>query len=289
MGPQGAAVQDEGGEELYEDVVAPQQVEEELYDDIAGGGNGPVSPTEDYTEMDVRQDGPAEDYVVMERGQGEDEQEVYCEMDSDTPAHAPINSLALPPKEVNTTARKIQKPAPPASYVPKHSGSLSHKPPKKSRFYEEWAAVEGTDLCTYKNQKDKRTLEKLPLSEFDMHFGPAQAGKFAFRLSKGDKVHHFNLASKEALSGWVAALRVSAKTAMLELPPGEQKVYQTTQDHIADSDEQISFKAGAYIRVISQDSADFWIGQLGNDSQLFSGKIGKFPTSKVTIAEDLYI
>lgn len=289
-GPQagtGGAGGDEG-EELYEDIASPQQAQdEELYDDIVGAT---ASPAEDYTEMDMGQGGPPEDYVTMERPQ-EDEQEVYCEVDSDLPPHAPANSLPLPPKSASKTlgGGAIQKPPPPASYVPKHSGNLSHKGPKKSRFYEEWCVVEGTNLCTYKNQKDKRTVEKISLNEFDMVYTPEKDGKFAFRLTKGDKVHHFSPGSKEELCSWIGALRDLSKSATLELPLGEQQVCEATQDHAADSDEQISFKMGAYIRVISQESADFWVGQLGNNSQVFTGKIGKFPASKVALAEDLYI
>jgi hypothetical protein len=280
--PKGAGGQDPGGEELYEDVVAPQPKE-------------PGTPTEDYTEMDIGQ-GP-EDYVTMEKGPagggGEEDLEVYCEVDPDSPSHAPINSLSLPPKTTGKSppgAGKIVKPPPPVSYTPRHTGSLGHKPPKKSRFYEEWCAVEGTNLCTYKSQKDKRAAEKISLSEFDLAYAPAGSdGKFAFRLMKGDRVHHFNPSSKEGLSGWVSALRGLAKSATLELPAGEQEIYETTADHTAESDEQISFKAGSYIRVISRDSSDSWIGQLGTSSQVFTGKIGKFPSSKVTLAEDLYI
>ena len=292
VGPQGGAVADEGGEELYEDIVSPPQQTpqvEELYDDVVGGTAG--SPTEDYTIMDP-QGGPSEEYVLMERGPEEHEPEVYCEVDQDTPSHAPINSLSLPPKGTSKTpagGTKITKPPPPATYVPKHAGTLSHKAPKKSRFYEEWCAVEGTTLCTYKSQKDKRSVEKLSLSEFDMAYSPGKDGKFAFRLTKGDKVHHFNPTSKEELTTWISTLRGLAKSATLELPSGEPEVYETTADHTAESDEQISFKAGAYIRIISRVTSDFWIGQLGNNPEVFSGKIGKFPASKVTLAEDLYI
>ena len=311
---------DDGAEELYEDVVAPptstaNDVAEEMYEDIVaptvaqGGGDGELeelyedvvsapaetkeaeSPTEDYTEMDL---GPAEEYVLMEKPQGEEELEVYCEVDPNSPPHAPVNSLSLPAKSVAkpaaAAASKIMKPPPPASYTPRQSGNLSHKAPKKSKFYEEWCAVEGTNLCMYKSQKDKRTTEKLSLSEFDMAYSPAgKEEKFAFRLAKGDKVHHFTPGSKGELTSWITALRGLAKSATLELPSGEPEIYKATVNHSAESDEQISFKAGAYIRVISQDSSDFWIGQLGSSSEVFTGKIGKFPASKVSLAEDLYI
>ena len=291
----GGGGEDVGGEELYEDVVPqPIQEVEETYDDVVASGQ-PDSPVEEYTEMEVH-DGPTEEYVLMEPGEQE-EQETYCEVDPDTPPHAVrkgavvANSPKLPPRSPHGSqgVGNIKKPAPPATYVPKHLGKLSHKAPKKSRFYEEWCKVEGTDLCMYKSQTDKHVIEKIPLREYDMHFGPGDGGKFAFKLTKGEKVHHFNLGSKEELSSWVGALRGSAKTASLELPPGEQEVYQAVQDHRAETDEQISFKSGAYIRVISHDSAEWWIGQLGTSSQVFSGKIGKFPVSKVTVAEDLYI
>lgn len=283
-----------GGEELYEDIVPqPVQEVEEEYEDVTTSGQLD-NPAEEYTEMDASA-GPQEDYVIMEHG--DEEQETYCEVDPDTPPHAVrkgatvTNSPKVPPKSPHAGkgVGSIKKPAPPATYVPKHSGKISHKPPKKSRFYEEWCKMEGTDLCTYRSQTDKHVVEKIPLREFDMHFGPGEGGKFAFKLTKGDKVHHFNLSSKEDLSGWVGALRGSAKSATLELPPGEKEVYQAVQDHTAETDEQISFKSGAYIRVISHDSAEWWIGQLGTSSQVFSGKIGKFPVSKVTVAEDLYI
>ena len=276
----------QGGDELYEDVVAPQ----ELYDDVVGAPP-PGSPTEDYTEMDMgQQDAPAEEYVTMERVPGED-LEVYCEVDQDAPPQAPINSITLPPKGTSKPpgAGKIVKPPPPASYVPKHTGNLSRKGPNKSRFYEEWCAVEGTNLCTYKNQKDKRVVEKLSLSECDMTFSPGKDGQFSFQLAKGSRVHQFNSSSKDELNGWIGALRGLAKSAKLELPPGEQQVFEATHDHTAESDEQISFKAGTYIRFISQETSELWIGQLGNSSQIFTGKIGKFPASKVALAEDLYM
>ena len=277
----------QGGDELYEDVVAPDQTQE-LYDDVVGA---PGSPTEDYTEMDMgQQDVPAEEYVTMERVPGED-LEVYCEVDQDAPPQAPINSVTLPPKGTTKPAGagKIVKPPPPASYVPKHTGNLSRKGPNKARFYEEWCAVEGTNLCTYKNPKDKRTVEKLSLSECDMTFSPEKDGQFSFRLSKGSQVHQFNSSNKDELNGWIGVLRGLAKSAKLELPPGEQQIFEATHDHTAESDEQISFKAGTYIRFISQDTSDCWIGQLGNSSQIFTGKIGKFPASKVALAEDLYM
>ena len=279
VAPQGA--RDKGGEELYEDVVAPP-----------GQTKVPDSPTEDYTEMDIGQ-GVPEDYVVMEKPKGDEEElEVYCEVDSDSPSHAPVNSITLPPKGVakSPVGSKIVKPPPPASYTPRHSGSLNHKAPKKSKFYEEWCAVEGTNLCFYKNQKEKRASEKLSLNEFDMTYSPAdKEGKFAFRLTKGDRVHHFTPGSKEDLSSWISALRGLAKSATLELPSGEQQIYETTKDHTAESDEQITFKAGSYIRIISRGASDMWIGQLGSTPQVFTGKIGKFPAAKVTLAEDLYI
>ena len=314
---------DVGGEELYEDVVAPPtslggaDIADEMYEDVvssAGGGGGggdeggdelyedvvsgmtkaAESPTEDYTEMDIGQ-GQAEEYVLMEKPRGgEEDLEVYCEVDPNSPSNKspPVNTLSLPPKSGTKPAAvsKIVKPPPPASYTPRHSGGLSHKAPQKSKFYEEWCAVEGTNLCLYKNQKDKRVSDKLSLSEFDMVYSPAgKDGKFAFRLAKGDKIHHFTPSSKKDLTSWLSALRGLAKTATLELPPGEQEIYETTQNHTAESDEQISFRAGSYLRVISRDASDFWIGQLGTTPQVFTGKIGKFPTSKVTIAEDLYI
>lgn len=276
----------QGGDELYEDVVAPETTPE-LYDDVVASG----SPTEDYTEMDMgQQDVPAEEYVTMERVPGED-LEVYCEVEPDAPSQPRTNSVTLPPKGVSKPpgAGKIVKPPPPASYVSKHTGSLKRKGPNKARFYEEWCAVEGTNLCTYKNQKDKRAVEKLSLSEYDMTFGPGKDGEFSFRLAKGSQAHQFNSGGKDELNGWIGALRGLTKTAKLELPAGEQQIFEATHDHTAESDEQISFKAGDYIRFISQDTSDCWIGQLGNRSQVFTGKIGKFPASKVMLAEDLYM
>ena len=290
QGTTGGQGGDEGGEELYEDVVAPAPQVEEVYDEMTAA---PGSPTEDYTEMDVGS-GPTEEYVVMERAQENGVQEVYSEVSAESPSHAPVNSLSLPPKGTTTTktapaSSKIVKPPPPATYIPKNAGNLSHKGPKKSRFYEEWCAVEGTNLCVYKNQKDKRTVDKLSLNEFDMTYRPGKDGKYSFCLAKGDKIHHFNPSSKAELTNWISALRELAKSAILELPSGEEEVYVTTAEHKAESDEQISFKVGIYIRVISRASSDFWIGQLGTNAENFSGKIGKFPASKVTLAEDLYI
>jgi hypothetical protein len=310
---------DLGGDELYEDVVALPtssgngDIVEEMYDDVVAGGGGdegveelyedvegPVGgakvadfPTEDYTEMDIGQ-GPTEDYVLMEKPQGDEEElEVYCEVDPTSPSQQ-LPPVSLPPRGVPkpaaAAASKIVKPPPPASYTPRHADSLSHKPPQKSKFYEEWCAVEGTNLCCYKNQKDKRVSDKLSLSEFDMAYSPAgKDGKVSFRLTKGDKVHHFTPGSKESLTTWISALRGLAKSATLKLPSGEQEIYETTADHTAESDEQIGFKSGSYLRVISRGTSNYWIGQLGSTPHVFTGKIGKFPTSKVRLAEDLYI
>ena len=313
--------QDQGAEELYEDVVAPSpatggnEEDEELYEDVVNpppGGTdiveelyedvvssaGPAeatTPTEDYTEMDIGQ-GPTEDYVTMERVEDQEDIEVYDEVDPNSPQHAPINSISLPSKNTSSKSptataggTKITKPPPPATYVSKQSGNLSHKGPKKSKYYEEWCAVEGTNLCTYKNQKDKRSVDTISLKEFDLMYNPGKDGNFAFHLTKGDKVHYFNPASKEEQTKWITALRELAKCATLELPSGEPEIFETTHDHTAESDEQISFKKGSYIRIITRVSADYWIGQLGNSSQIFTGKIGKFPSSKVALAEDLYI
>jgi len=65
--------------------------------------------------------------------------------------------------------------------------------------------------------------------------------------------------------------------------------FEATEDHIGEGEDQLTFKKGTYIRLITQTSGDMWIGQIGNDAQVFNGKIGKFPTSKVVVVEDMYV
>ena len=316
-------------EELYEDIVPkePAEVkvaeEEELYEDIApqvASRNKQEDLGEEYTEMTLGDEGPTEEYVLMERGDEEEqEQEMYCEVDPELPSHAVrkgaivtnspklppkdnhslhttqkgaafSNSLSLPPKgtQPNSKGAKIQKPPPPASHVAK-KGKLKYKAPKKSSPYEQWCKMEGPNLCTYKSETSKTASEKIRLNEHDLLFGPNSDGQFAFSLTKGDAIHYFAVGSKDELGGWLSVLRGVTKSAALQLPPGELEVYVAAEDHTAENAEQLSFTSGAFIRVIAQESSDWWVGQLGSSSDQFTGRIGKFPVSKVMVAEDLYI
>ena len=310
-------------QELYEDIV-PQvasREEQELYEDIVpqvASKEKQEDLCEEYTEMTLGE-GPTEEYVMMERDEEVEEQEMYCEVDSEMPPHAVrkgaivTNSPKLPPKgnhsphttqkgvffsnspslhpkgtQHNTKGAKIQKPPPPASYISK-KGKLKYKAPKKSSPYEQWCKVEGPNLCTYKSEMSKMASEKIRLSEHDLLFGPSSGEQFVFSLTKGDAVHNFTLGSKDELGGWVSVLRTATKSAALQLPPGELQVYVAAEDHTAENAEQLSFSRGVFIRVIAQETSGWWVGQLGSSSDQFTGRIGKFPISKVMVAEDLYI
>ena len=288
-------------EETYDDVVVPTTLAET---------NSPLSE-ENYEDMAPGEGEPAEDYVVMEHTQEEGEEgEMYVEVEEDkSPAHAPAQrkSIIEQQKQPSSKAGTFSKffggktkstAAAGATAAKSHSGHLSCKAPKKSKFTDEWCVLDGNTLQFYRSSTDKKPREKLALADLSLKMGSTEAGagEFSFQLSKGDKVHHFGAKTKEDMEGWVSVLKVIVKSAAIEpvdrrstaMEPVNQ-VFQATEDHIGEGEDQLTFKKGTYIRLITQMSGDLWIGQLGSEAQVFNGKIGKFPTSKVVLAEDLYI
>ena len=331
---------DQDGEmdETYDDVVVAEVDEmEETYDDVVTTPKSPpprppppkVVPaktkakpnkpdpepepepiTEEFYEdmAPVADEGPQEDYVMMEPGEDVGGEELYVDVDTPPPAR----TIAQPkPAELDaklTNSPRTAKPGTfsrmfkmkPASPQPErkghggqeHSGMISHKAPKKSRFEDRWAVIEGNFLIISKNQGAKSHTDKLPLSECGLDIGSPDVGpgEHAFRIStKGDKVHHFKLKSRPDFDKWVSIVKGLTKYAPMEtVARGEQEVYQAKEDHSGESEGELTFKKGTYIRLISKDG-DEWVGQIGNEAQVFEGKIGKFPMSKVELAEDLYI
>ena len=277
-------------EETYDDVVvAPDAIEEDTYDDVVVGAE-PI--TEEYYEEMVpgMVDGPQEDYVVMEHGP-DDGDDLYVDVDHEPPP--PKIQVVSPPVETakpiksGTFSRK-SKVTPPLLLM---SGSVSYRGPKKSKFEEKHATVGDTSLLVYKTSTDKKHQEKIPLSECGLELGSTEtgAGEFAFRISKGSKVHHFSVKSKTEQEEWVGVLAKLVKYAPVKVNHGEQQVYETSQDHIAEADGELTFKKGSFIRLISKETESMWLGQIGNEAQVFDGKTGKFPSDKVVLVEDLYI
>lgn len=277
------------GEDLYDDVLATSTgaAPEENYEDMAPGENyEDMAPGENYE--DVAPGGGADSYVTMEKKVSEEDEELY--VDVDEPVHTTPDKLtpAKQPSKGGTLSKMFQK---------KHSvkttggggalsGKLSYKAPKKSKFEEKWCSIEGNNLAIYKNSGDKRSQEKIPLSECRLERGSTEAGagNFAFHLSKGDKVHHFSLKDGTDLEDWVSVLKGLVKYAEV----GEMEVYQAREDHIGDGPGELTFKKGTYLRLLNKESGEIWFGQIGNQEQVFEGKKGKFPASKVQLAEDLY-
>ena len=66
----------------------------------------------------------------------------------------------------------------------------------------------------------------------------------------------------------VSALKVVVKFTTME--PVDQ-VFQAKEDHIGER-EYLTSKKGTYICLITQISGDLWIGQTGNEAQVFIGK-----------------
>ena len=303
--PTTAPIADE--DDTYDDIVGVmgQDDIEEAYDDVVTPIATETNPDrsrlmseENYEDMAPGEDGPTEDYVIMEPGEGDDEGDLYLEVDDDKPpAYALAQRRGLANQQKNSSPKtgtfsKIfggvkGKPGATAAAAITRS-QLSYKAPKKTKFSDEWCAVEGSSLQFFKSSTDKKPREKLSINEFDLKIGSTEAGvgDCAFRLTKGDKVHHFSVKTKEELDGWVAALKVITKSASIDLG---DSVFQAKEDHIGEGEDQLTFKKGTYIRLITQTSGDMWIGQIGSDAQVFNGKIGKFPTSKAALVEDLYV
>ena len=319
-------------DDTYDDIVGVmgQEEIEEAYDDVVmptAGVNSPP-PEENYEDMAPGEEG--QEYVVMEHSQEEGEEgELYVEVEEDKPpAPAQRKSLAEQPKQPPPRAGTFSKffgggkakatAEAGATSTKSHSGHLSCKPPRKSKFTEEWCVLDGSTLQFYRNPSDRKPREKLALGDHSLKVGSTEAGagEFSFQLSKGDKVHHFNGKTKEDVEGWISALKVVVKSAAIEpgdrkstviepgdrksaaIEPGDRKsaamehmdqVFQAKEDHIGEGEDQLTFKKGTFIRLITQMSGDLWIGQIGNEAQVFNGKIGKFPIDKVVPADDLYI
>ena len=309
----GGTDQDAEIEETYDDVIVGENdVIEETYDDVIsvtkplpGKAKEPEPITEEFYEDMVPGAGeePQEDYVVMEPGEDVGGEELYVDVDTPTPARTTIaqpkpveaEKLSSSPRVKSGTFSRMFKTKPPSPQLERkgHSGTISYKPPKKSKFEEKWAVVDGNFLIIYKNSSAKSHQEKLPLSECGLDMGSPDVGpgEHAFRITaRGDRVHHFKHKAKLDFDKWVTIIKGLTKYAPIEtVERGEQQVYQALEDHIGESEGELTFKKGTYIRLISKDADNEWVGQIGNEAQVFEGKIGKFPMGKVTLAEDLYI
>ena len=292
----------EDDQEMYEDVIVPSGqdgIEEELYDDVVTATTVEEPITEEFYEdmTPGTAEEPQEDYVIMEHGQEDVEQDLYVDVEEPTAfikvssPPKPSASPKLTTKASSTFTRMFgQK----GAKTQLHSGALSYKGPKKSSKFEvKWGVIEGNILQIFKTSSDKRSQEKLSLSDYGLDSGSPEtgAGEFAFRLTKGDKVNHFSVKTQEDMQGWVDVLKGLTKYAAVTMSqPAEEEtqVYQASEDHIADADEELTFKKGTYLKLIKKESDGMWFGQIGNEEQVFEGKKGKFPANKVIVAEDLY-
>lgn len=294
-------------EETYDDVVSPGNggaVEDDLYDDVVATTSGVAIQDEFYEDMAP---GALDSYVTMERNGEEADQGEELYVDVDEPlAHTlsvgkkPPPKQQDPPKQSNTKtfSRMFQKKHTASEVKTGLSGQLSYKAPKKSKFDEKWAVIDGSNLLIYKTSSDKRSQDKIALGECRLELGSTEAGagRFAFHLFKGDKVHHFSLREATELEEWVGVVKGLVKYAPVEVKGAgsvsggsmEQEVYHAKEDHIAETGGGLTFKKGTYIRLITRESDDVWVGQIGTEDQVFEGKIGQFPASKVQAAEDVY-
>ena len=281
-------------EETYDDVIVGDQgggaEDEDLYDDVVPTTVGEPIMDEYYEDMAP---GTMDSYVTMEKKDGQEEvedEELYVDVDEPS-SPSPVKQVEAPKSSTSKSlSRMFHKKQSVSAKSRSHSGTVSYKAPKKTRFEERWAAVEGTNLLIYKTSTDKRSQDKIPLGECRLELGSTEAGagKFAFHVCKGEKTYHFSLKDEAGKEEWVSVLKGLVKYAPVEADNEEQEIYQATQDHIADSDQELTFKKGTYIRLISKDSAEMWTGQIGNLDQVFTGKTGKFPVNKVEPAEALY-
>ena len=227
------------GEDIYDDVVPggagdvvgeEDDVMEETYDDVVldtkEKGKEPEPITEDYYEDMVPgvADGP-EEYLAVEPGAREDigGEELYVDVDTPPPQAPPTIDRVKHVEVEKTTSSPKSKPSGTFSRMFKgktsspqpdrkvsHSGTISHKPPKKHKFEERWVVVEGNFLIISKNSTAKSHQEKLPLSECGLDMGSPDVGpgEHAFRITaRGDRVHHFKLKAKLDLDKWVTILK----------------------------------------------------------------------------------
>jgi hypothetical protein len=286
-------------EEMYDDVIIGGEnedaISEDLYDDVVAvttGATGEPIQDEFYEDMAPGTPNNPDPYVTMEKKGEGGEDELYVDVDEPAKKQQQPKQLDTA-KQTNakssTFSRMFHKKSVSAG---KMSVSLSYKAPKKARFEDKWAVIEGSSLHIYKSSSDKRAQEKISLGDFKLEMGSreAGAGKHAFRLNKGEKTHHFSFKEVTELEDWVGVVKGLVKFAVETKEGGadEEEVYEAKEDHIGD-DGELTFKKGTYIRLVRRDSADKWVGQLGTEDQLFEGKIGTFPPDKVQLAEDLYI
>lgn len=294
-------------EETYDDVLVPEgggaAIEEDLYDDVVPTTSGREDePIADENYEDMAPGAP--NYVTMEKNgppEAEDGEELYVDVEeppvhSQTPlggkktpvdTHKAATSKGTFSKMFNKRASSDQKGS--------LSGTIGFKAPKKSKFDDKWGVIDGSNLLVYKASGDRKHQEKISLGDCRLELGSTEAGagRFAFRLSKGEKVYHFSLKEATDLEDWVGMVKGLVKYAPVEAKGGdvaaEDEVYQAREDHIAESDSELTFKKGTYIKLIRRETSDLWVGQIGTEEQVFEGKIGKFPANKVELAEDLYI
>ena len=286
-------------EEMYDDVVIGEgggAVEEEMYDDVVVEGGGAVEEElydDVVTTSGVEQDEFYEDmvpgkspdpYVTLEKKGGAEPDEgddLYVDVDEPPKPQKPAASKS------GTFSRMLNKKT--GKTPGAMSGAVSYKAPKKSKFDSKWAVISGSSLLIHKSASDKKSQDKIPLGECKLEYGSTEAGagKFAFHLSKGDKVYHLSFKEAGELEEWLGVVKGLVKYAPVDA--GDQEVYVAKEDHIGDSDQEITFKKGTYIRLISVLSPKLWVGQIGTEDQVFEGKTGKFPAHKVELAEDLYM
>ncbi len=289
-------------EDLYDDVVVPINADEDNYDDVVLGGDDDTYDDVVINEEPITEDfyedmtpGQQQDYVVMERGDGniddDDDGELYVDVEPPTitTPTPPPKSASPKTKPPNSTFSRMFAGRKGSHVLTVHGGQLSYRAPKKTKFEERFATIEDTNMLVYKTSSDKKHQEKIPLGDCALELGSkeAGAGEYALRVTKGSKVHHFSFKTQEDESGWVEALQKLVKYAPVKA--GEQQVYQATEDHIAETTDEITFKKGSYIRLISKDNEAVWFGQLGNEASVFDGNTGRFPAEKVILAEDMYI
>ncbi len=282
-------------EDTYDDVVAPGGDDEDLYDDVVA--QEPITE-EFYEDMTPGQEQEQEDYVAMELGgeiEDDDDGELYMDVDAPLPPGMTVPTIATPtppPKSASPKGKTFSRMFAGRKSTHSetvHSGHLSYRAPKKTKFEEKYAIIEDTNLLVYKTSSDKKHQEKISLGDCALELGSTEtgAGDYAIRVTKGGKIHHFSFKNQADQQGWVEVLKKLVKYAPVER--GDQQVYQATEDHIAETPDELTFKKGSYIRLISKDNEAVWFGQLGNEALVFDGATGKLPADKVMLAEEMYI
>lgn len=279
-------------EELYDDVLMGGQEEEELYDDVltaVGENEGTAIITDEFYEDMAATSSVPDSYVSLEKQDDDLDSELYVDVEE------PIVKKALSVPSPKSSITKMFKKAPiSAGGSPTTlSGNISYKAPKKSKFEDRWGVLEGSYLLIFKTSSDKRSQDKIPLGDCRLDIGSTEAGagKFAFSLSKGDKFYHMSVRDQVELNKWVDTLKGIVKYAPVQtgaLVEEEPEIYEATQDHIANSSDELTFRKGTCILLLEKKTADIWFGQI-KDEFKGSMKKGKFPVSKVQLAENPYI